>query len=119
MIQKRDKVESKSVFEQYLDPDVEHSLPVGTELNFSMNSDSIYGETGYGLESDQAQLHVFPDHDRIVLYVDEDAGSPTNQDEQLIDYAELLSSNWKNERFEPWKERVFENTSISPDYALD
>jgi|GEM_PF-631742 hypothetical protein len=112
-------MQTRSVFEQYLDEGAEYILPVGTELDFSMNSDSIYGETGYGFESDQIELHVFPDHNRMALYVDEDAALPTVQDEELIEYAQSLASNWRDERFDPWKDRVFETRSLEPNYGLD
>ncbi|MBC5793106.1 MAG: hypothetical protein H8Z69_03650 [Nanohaloarchaea archaeon] len=113
-------LESRYAFEDYLETDADHSLPIGTEIDIYIDLDNIYGEADYALESDNTELQVMTDYNRAVVYVDEDV-ELSEEDELVLDHAERVLSPGGRESVFKWADRITEDkqlVSASPsDYA--
>ncbi len=107
-------------FEDYLDPETEHSLPVGSDVDIHINPQNIYGEADYSLESENVELQVMTEFNRGIVYV-QDNGL-TQEDELVLDYAETILSGGRGESVNLWAERVTDESgweqSSKSDFAM-
>lgn len=113
-------MESKWAFEDYLDPKAEHRLPIESGLEIHLDTENLYGEPGYALESENAELHVMPNINKTLLYIETGVETPSETDQELLEYAGHVSSCSKEGGdIEAWSSRVFNDLNFETGEAGD